>query len=114
MNSNSTEIIGKTLDEPQINVDLSAKANCFVDNDTSLVMNGEFYVFGKVTQIIPSNSEYTINLLQKTNLRSFGEDVINLFTKAFSEAPNDILVFPEVITEIKGPAIQVLPIAIFI
>lgn len=114
LNSNSTEIIGNICEETQINVDLSAKVNCFVDNDISLVMNGEFSVFGKVTQVIPCDSEDKINLLEKTNLRSFGEDVINTFTGAFDEVPNNAIVFPKVITEIEGPAIQVLPIAIFI
>ncbi len=114
LNSNSTEIIGNLSDQTLVNVDLSAKVNCFVNNDTSLVMNGEFSVFGKVTQVISCDSEDTIDLLQKTNLRSFGEDVIKKFTDAFDQVPNNAITLPKVITKINGPAIQVLPIAIFI
>lgn len=114
LNSNSTEIIGNIFDHPQVKVDLSAKVNCFVNNDTSIVMNGEFSVFGKVTQLISCDSKDTIDLLQKTTLKSFGEEVINIFTDAFSQVPDNAIIFPEITTKINGPAIQVLPIAIFI
>jgi hypothetical protein len=114
LNSNSTEIIGNIFDQPQVKVDLSAKVNCFVNQDTSIVMNGEFSVFGKVTQVISCDSKDTIDLLQKTTLKSFGEEVINMFTDAFSKVPNNAIIFPEITTKIKGPAIQILPIAIFI
>lgn len=114
LNSNSTEIIGNLSDQTLVNVDISAKVNCFVNNDTSLVMNGEFSVFGKVTQVISRDSEDTIDLLQKTNLRSFGEDIIKMFTDAFDQVPNNAITLPKVITKINGPAIQILPIAIFI
>jgi hypothetical protein len=111
--SNSTEIVGKILEDPRINVDLSSKTNCFIDNDISLVMNGEFYVFGKVTQVIPHNYQNTINLLQKTTFRLLGEEVIKPFIDSFNDVPSAI-VLPKIVTKIESPAIQVLPIAIFI
>lgn len=77
-------------------------------------MNSEFYVFGKVTKLISSTSDDTINLLEKTTFRSLGEEFIKKFTDIFSELPDEIMAIPEVRTKIKGPAIQVLPIAIFI
>lgn len=114
LSSNSTEIIGNIFDHPEIKVDLPAKVNCFVNNDTSIVMNGEFSVFGKVTQVISCDSKDTIDLLQKTTLKSFGEEVIKMFTDSFSHVPNNAIIFPKITTKINGPAIQVLPIAIFI
>lgn len=115
MKSNSTEIIGEVSDESRIKVDLSSKNDCFVDNDISLVMNGEFYVFGKVTKVIQPGSEETINLLRKTTFRSLGKEMLTKITEVFENIPPESGIdLPRIRTTLEGPVIQVLPIAIFI
>jgi hypothetical protein len=115
MKSNSTEIIGEISEEPRIKVDLSSKNDCFMDNDISHVMNGEFYVFGKVTKVIQPDSKDTINLLRKTTFRSLGKEILKEITEAFENIPPESGIdLPKIRTTIEGPVIQVLPFAIFI
>ncbi len=111
--SNSSEIVGSIVEEPKISVDVSSKTDCFICNDTYLVMNGEFYVFGKVTQVLANKNE-KINLLQKTVFRSIGEAALEKYLDIVNKMSNTDVNIPKVTTRIEAPAIQVVPIAIFI
>lgn len=113
MKPNTSEIIGKISDDRDVSVDLSCKSDCFINNDKDILTNGEFCVFGKVTNILISK-RYKIDLLQKTSFRSLGENYIETITTAFDKTQIPELNIPKVITKIEAPAIQVLPIAIFI
>jgi len=113
MKSNTTEIIGKVLDDHQVSVDLSCKSNSFINNDKYIVANGEFCIFGKVTNALISK-RYKIDLLRKTSFRSFDEKFIEGLINSLDENKVPELNTPKVITKIEAPAIQVLPIAIFI
>ncbi len=110
---NTTEIIGKVLDDNQVNAVLSCKSDCFINNDKDTLTNGEFCVFGKVTNILVSKRD-KIDLLQKTSFRSLDENFIKTITNAFDENGASGIDMPKVTTKIEAPAIQVLPIAIFI
>lgn len=115
MESNSSEFIGKISEVSQIKVDISVKNSCFTDNDISLITNGEFYVFGKVIKIIQPNSNESVNLLRKFSLRSLNRNVLDSFVEFLNKLKQETDIdIPEIITSIKSPVIQVLPIAIFI
>lgn len=113
MKSKTTEIIGKVLDDNQVSVDLSCKSDSFINNDKYIVANGEFCIFGKVTNALISK-RYKIDLIRKTSFRSFDEKFIEGFINSLDENKVPELNTPKVITKIEAPAIQVLPIAIFI
>lgn len=113
MKSNTTEIIGKVSDDHDVNVDLSCKSDCFINNDKDILTNGEFCILGKVTNVL-IGKRYKIDLLQKTSFRSLDENVIEKITDAFNNTQVKDINIPKVSTKIEAPAIQILPIAIFI
>lgn len=84
-------------------------------NDPAMsdLVDGEFKVTGKVIRSIDDASE-SINLMRKAAFsklpRPLLEQVIGQFSLLGLQQGFDI---PELIMEIKGPAIQVLPIAIY-
>ncbi len=111
--SNSLEVIGEMLDIPGVNVVLSAKLDYFSDRNASEIIDGEFRVLGKVVRVVRIESSDSINLLRKTSLARFDSNILNQFKGAFVGMEKHGMKFPEIITEIKGPALQVIPIAIF-
>ena len=81
-------------------------------NDPSMndIIDGTFRVFGKATRVVPKDSDSPISLLRKTSFSKFEgleKAIVNLTN-------NDVLKFKAPLdTWIGGPALQVLPIAIF-
>lgn len=84
-------------------------------NDPAMsdLVDGEFKVVGKVIRSIEDSSE-SINLMRKAVIsklpRPLLEQVISQFALLGLEGG---FVIPELVMEIEGPAIQVLPIAIY-
>ncbi|HCY86501.1 MAG TPA: hypothetical protein DHV36_15305 [Desulfobacteraceae bacterium] len=83
-------------------------------NDPSMsdLVDGTFRVVGKVTRSI-KNSNDSISLNRKSAFNRLPISVLEEFKKAFQAPALAEMDFPELEWEIKGPAIQVLPIAIF-
>jgi hypothetical protein len=111
--SNSLEVIGEMLDIPGVNVVLSAKLDYFSDRNATEIIDGEFRVLGKVVRVVKRDSSDSINLLRKTSLACFDSNILNPIKDAFAGLEKNGMKFPEIVTEIKGPALQVIPIAIF-
>ena len=104
--------------------DLVAKANeyhvvlttgrqYFVDPTMNDVIDGMFNVFGKVTRVISAGSSERINLLRKSPLGRL-QNLLPQLKEAVAPF-EDLAGSKEVATvDISGPAIQVIPIAIFV
>jgi hypothetical protein len=90
---------------------LSAKLDFFSAGGTDDLIDGEFRVLGKIVRV--ASSEESINLLRKTTFNRFERNMINQMTTGFQGSDFSGLSFPELTTEIQGPSIQVIPIAIF-
>lgn len=82
-------------------------------NDITMsdIVDGTFKVVGKVIRVVPEQSD-SISLLRKTPL-AYAPDVIGRLLNAFEKLDDGVFTMPEMQTEIKGPVIQVLPIAIY-
>lgn len=109
----SLEIIGEMLDAQAAKAVLSTKPEYFGSKDASEIIDGEFRVLGKVIRVIKADSEETINLLRKTSFGHLDNTIFDQLGDAFVDQEEVGLRFPELITEIEGPALQVIPIAIF-
>ena len=107
------EIIGEMLDIPGATAVLSTKPEFFSDRNASEIIDGEFRVFGKVIRVIPNDSEESINLLRKTTFGLFDERLFEGFSDGFEDQEDLGLRLPDFATEIRAPALQVVPIAIF-
>jgi len=77
------------------------------------LVDGQFKVIGKVIKSV-SNSSESINLLRKTPLSKMPSELMfNAIAQLSSLGSDQGFDIPELKMEIKGPAIQVLPIAIY-
>jgi len=109
---NSLELIGEMLDIPGVKAVLSAKLDYFSDRNAQEIIDGEFRVFGKIIRVIGSSRD-TIKLLRKTSFGQFDRRIFDLLASGFEGLEIAFESFPELITEIKGPVLQIIPIAIF-
>lgn len=109
----SLEILGEMLDVPAATSVLSTKLDYFSDRNASEIIDGEFRVLGKVIRVVKAGSEEPINLLRKTAFGKMDHRIFDQLGAIFVDQEEVGLKFPEFVTEIEGPALQVVPIAIF-
>lgn len=85
------------------------------DPTLSDLLDGEYTVFGKATKVVRTQNEGDINLLRKTTFGRIKDPAIfESLGNILEEVRNSGFDMPEMETRIKGPALQVIPIAIFI
>lgn len=82
------------------------------DPTMSDLIDGTFRVVGKVTRSLTATDE-AISLNRKSAINRLPNDVLEQFKLAFQSPQLASMSFPELEWEIPGPAIQILPIAIF-
>lgn len=112
--SGSLEIIGEMLDALPARSVLSTNLEYFNDRDASEIIDGEFWVLGKVVRVIDSESESSINLLRKTTFGKFGSASLDELSNRLESVGDSPIDLPEFTTRIEGPAIQVIPVAVFV
>ena len=100
-----------------INVVVTTERQYFVDPTMNDIIDGTFRVFGKVIRIIGEDSADTISLLRKAPFGQF-KALIVAFEELINQLSNDLRYSDETTDgntsiEIQGPAVQVVPIAIF-
>ena len=93
---------------------LTTEQSYFVDETLNDIIDGSFRVFGKVTRVIKNDADESISLLRKTPLGRF-ESIVDgikeMMAPTEPDAEPDYKGSTE--TEIFGPVLQVIPIAIF-
>ena len=100
------------LAEDNRTVVLSAQEQYLTNDNISEILGGRFKVLGKVIAICKDKSE-SIDLLRKTPLSIFHEKKITEIFSGLNYETNQQFILPEFKTKISGPAIIVIPIAIF-
>ena len=100
------------LSDQKGTVVLSAQEQYLANDNVSEIIGGRFKVLGKVISICKDDTE-EIDLLRKTSLSILSEE---LLTDMFSGFKNDDMKqfnLPELRTKITGPAVIVIPVAIY-
>lgn len=105
---NSEDLIAKLGDTQVI---LTTEREFFTDPTMNDVIDGTFHIFGKVTRVIPTDNTDTIGLFRKTPLGKLG-NTADMFGEAL-QGLEEVGFNGKMQTELKGPALQVIPIAIF-
>ncbi len=83
------------------------------DPTMSDLVDGHFKVLGKVIRVINDDKD-SINLIRKTALSAMPEKILNDALAGLSElSKTQGFKIPSMELEVKGPVLQVLPIAIF-
>ena len=109
--ANTTDLLA-TVDGGSVRAVVPVALDFFSDKTPATIIDGQFIVLGKVVQVV-SESGDAIDLLRGTNLGSISHEMISQLVGAFKALPQHGFRFPEVITQIEGPALQVIPIAIY-
>lgn len=112
-NSGSVEYIGKCDNSADITSVISLNKDSLIKDDSEFIGN-VFSIFGKVANVIPTEGSDRINLLSRTPLVGINVQLIDSLFRPFSELAGVGFELPDIITEVEGPALQILPIAVFL
>jgi hypothetical protein len=105
--SDNKEVLSKSTQEDRV------RTSSLSDPTMSDLVDGEFRVAGKVIRSI-RNSDESINLLRKTAIGRVPGAVLEQFMGAMSGLGVESgFKLPELVVDIQGPAVQILPIAIY-
>lgn len=78
------------------------------------LVDGRFSVLGKVIRSVKKSDDESISLLRKTALEKLPKGTLNeVFTALSNLKSEGGFAMPEILWEVPGPAIQVLPVAIY-
>lgn len=91
---------------------LSVQEQYLSNDNISEILGGRFKELGKVISICKDESE-SINLLRKTTLSILPEKMLGELFSGFENNGLRQYNLPELITEIAGPAVIVIPVAIY-
>ncbi len=100
------------LSDPKGTAVLSAQEQYLANDNVSEIIGGRFKILGKAISICKDNTE-EIDLLRKTSLSILSEE---LLTQMFAGFKNDDMKqfnLPELKTKITGPAVIIIPVAIY-
>ncbi len=100
------------LSSDQGEVVLSTQEQYLSNDNISEILGGTFKVLGKVIAICEDDSK-CINLLRKTTLSLLPEETLEEMFSGFKSGEMEEFNLPTFKTKIKGPAIIVIPIAIY-
>lgn len=108
----SLEIIAELDGPANIRAVLAAKTECFITPKGPEMFDGEYRVLGKVVRVIATKDGEPINLLRKTAFAILPPASLEAILLTF-QTHLETLNVPHLTTEIPGPAIRVIPIAMF-
>lgn len=91
---------------------LSAQEQYLANDNISEILGGKFKVLGKVIAICKDDSE-SIDLLRKTTLSILTDEMLADIFAGFEKEDMKQFNLPKLMTKIKGPAMIVIPIAIY-
>ncbi|MEY8312295.1 hypothetical protein AALA61_09915 [Oscillospiraceae bacterium 42-9] len=91
---------------------LSAQEKYLSNDNISEILGGRFKVLGKVIAICKDDSE-NIDLFRKTTLSILSDDILSEALSAFQNEDFKQFNLPTLNTKIYGPAVIVIPIAIY-
>ena len=91
---------------------LSAQEQYLSNDNISEILGGHFKVIGKVIAICKDETE-NVDLLRKTTLSIFPIDQITEIFSGFQNSGIKQFNLPELKTQIPGPAVIVIPVAIY-
>jgi hypothetical protein len=109
--SGAADLVGEIVPGPG-HVIVPVEDRFFGEHSADEVADGQFRVFGKVVRAVNEDGE-GISLLRNTKFAHI-PSAFDALKPAFAATKQSGVSLPEVITEVKAPALQVMPIAIFL
>ncbi len=115
--TNTIDLIVDIENSNNAKVLLSAQINYFVNGFESELIDGKYRILGKVIKVVSEDD--SINLFRKTSFKIFQGTVLNNIIDEMNksinseESFNSGIEIPQIISQITGPGIIVIPIAIY-
>lgn len=100
------------LSDEHANAVLSVQEQYLANDNISEIIGGRFKVLGKVISVC-RDEEDNIDLLRKTSLANLSEEIKTEILSTFNSDKMSQFKLPEMKTKIKGPAVIVIPVAIY-
>lgn len=110
--SNTRIFIVDVTELNQFHVVVLSFLNYLRDQSTTEISYKEYRLLGKVVHKIEQDSEKTIDLLRGTALGGVGREPLKELWNALNQIEQ--MNFPQINPEVSGPALEVVPIAIYI
>ena len=99
--------------QSNLNVVLPVYIEYFNNKNMNEIIDGNYRVLGKITNIIKSKEDEGINLLRNTSLSLMKESLLKQVMTSLTELSDFNIDSSNVNTVIGYPALQIIPIAIF-
>lgn len=100
------------LSDEKGTVVLSAQEQYLSNDNISEILGGHFKILGKVISVCKDETE-EIDLSRKTTLSILPKETLTEMFSGFKTEETKDYNIPELITTIKGPAVIVIPVAIY-
>lgn len=101
------------VNQSNLNVVLPVYIEYFNNKNMNEIIDGNYKVLGKITNIIKSKEDEGINLLRNTSLSLMKESLLKQVMTSLTESPDFNIDSSNVNTVIGYPALQIIPIAIY-
>ncbi|MBI4911139.1 MAG: hypothetical protein HY823_00230 [Acidobacteria bacterium] len=113
LNQGSTiDLLAYPVQGNPFNLVLTIDPSFLSDPRMSDLIDGDYTILGKVSKVIQNKTE-TINLLRKTSFGKMNTQMLESFKFPLEKMSESGLQVEELTTEVLGPAMQIIPIAIF-
>lgn len=99
--------------QSELNVVLPVYIKYFYNENMNEIIDGNYKVLGKVTNIVKSEENEGINLLRNTTLSLMNESLLNQVMTSLTDSTDFKLDSSNTKTIIEHPALQIIPIAIY-
>lgn len=109
----SLDLISESVSASNMKAVVPVQLDYFSNESPADIIDGQFVVLGKVVRYIPEESQESINLLRGTPLAYLPDENLKQFTTAFHQMSSQMSMPVEFTTQINGPALLVIPIAIY-
>jgi len=110
----AVDLVCSLADHSAIRAVIPVYQTYFFNQTMSEVIDGEYRVLGKVTRVVPREVDGTINLFRYSGLGLYEQRILNQMLSQLEGLKGAGLQIGEITPVIKAPALQLIPIAIFV
>lgn len=107
------DLIGLLQGTDDNRVVITSQHSFFMSERYSLTLDGQYRIFAKVLQIVPEGAPHGINLLRNTTFSRLQSGLFDALREKIGGANQAGISVPELITEIPGPTVLLLPVCIY-
>ena len=109
----SLDLVAELISEPKIKAVIPVQLEYFSNESPADIIDGQFVVLGKIIRYVAGETDESISLLRGTPLAFLPEENLTDVTQGLSAVGAAIKVTDEFVTHIDGPALLIVPIAIY-